>query len=274
MRFRHSACGTAVLCALMCLGAGSTKADTASETYLQLAASISGPVTAAPDEVVPVEIYGSRLSGGPLSWTLWLDATWSYDPDHRAEPVGGTLLASSPPFIWNMFQLTLPLGPLPPGEHTLTLVVEREFAVGHYNVAVDLAVTVGNVAVPVAVDVLPGACPNPYPLRSRGMLPVAVLGGPDIDVRAIDPSSVRLHGVAPVRWRFDDVSGPASPADGPDACPLGVADGAEDLLLMFDRRELSPALGEAARGDLMVLDLAAETLDGVPLEGADRIMLR
>jgi hypothetical protein len=59
--------------------------------------------------------------------------------------------------------------------------------------------TISRVPVPVAVDVKPTSCPNPLNLTSNGLVPVAILGTADLDVTTIDPASIRLHGLAPVR---------------------------------------------------------------------------
>lgn len=52
----------------------------------------------------------------------------------------------------------------------------------------------------VPVDVKPTSCPNPLNVGSKGVLPIAILGAEDFDVTTVDPESVRLEGVAPLRW--------------------------------------------------------------------------
>jgi hypothetical protein len=69
----------------------------------------------------------------------------------------------------------------------------------------------------INVDIKPGTCPNPVNVKARGVLPVAILGTADFDVTTIDPASVRLEGVAPIRWALEDVATPVPP------CPCGVA---------------------------------------------------
>jgi len=58
----------------------------------------------------------------------------------------------------------------------------------------------------VAVDVKPGSCPNPLNLKSRGILPVAILGSEDFDIDTIDIASIRLEGVMAVRSNIEDVA--------------------------------------------------------------------
>jgi len=65
----------------------------------------------------------------------------------------------------------------------------------------------------VAIDIKPGSCPNPLNLKSKGKLPVAVLGSEDFDVNDIDPASIRLkygdaEGVAAIRSNLEDVASP------------------------------------------------------------------
>src|SRR4030042_5245628 len=46
--------------------------------------------------------------------------------------------------------------------------------------------------VAVAVDIKPGSCPNPMNVKSRGVLPVAILGTAEFDVTTIVPESIQL----------------------------------------------------------------------------------
>jgi hypothetical protein len=44
----------------------------------------------------------------------------------------------------------------------------------------------------VYVDIKPGSCPNPINLKGKGVLPVAICGTEDFDVKTIDPESILL----------------------------------------------------------------------------------
>jgi len=129
------------------------------------------------------------------------------------------------------------------------------------------------VALEVALDVKPGSCPNPFNLASRGTLPAAVLGGPALDVAALDPASLRLAGVPALRWSVEDVAAPfAGARTSCGDCTTGGPDGFPDLVLHFDRRELAAALAGAADGACLLLELRG-SLDaahgGGPVRGAD-----
>lgn len=59
------------------------------------------------------------------------------------------------------------------------------------------------------VDIKPRSCPNPLNVKSQGILPVAILGTGDFDVSKIDPRTVLLEGVPPIRNSIEDVCAPA-----------------------------------------------------------------
>ncbi|MFW6186237.1 MAG: LamG-like jellyroll fold domain-containing protein, partial [Halobacteriota archaeon] len=92
----------------------------------------------------------------------------------------------------------------------------------------------------IFVDIKPGSCPNPLNLKSKGVLPVAILGTEDFDVSDIDPVTVKLEGVAPLRWSYEDVS---TPYEG-ELCGCNDlnGDGYTDLSLKFDVKELVESL--------------------------------
>ena len=102
------------------------------------------------------------------------------------------------------------------------------------------------------LDIKPGSCPNPVNARSRGRLPVAIVGGHDFDVSDIDLSSIALvrsgdpARVYPVRSSVEDV---AAPQVG-DACACSEAtiDGIDDLVLQFETQEVVSTLGLDAAG--------------------------
>ncbi|HLF13754.1 MAG TPA: hypothetical protein VI932_02550 [Bacteroidota bacterium] len=110
----------------------------------------------------------------------------------------------------------------------------------------------------VGFDFHPTSCPNPLNMSSPGISPAAILGAGDFDVMTIDPASIRLEGVAPVRWAISDVSTPFLPFIGKDECmdctTLGP-DGYADLTLKFNTQELAAALTGVANGDCRVVTI-------------------
>jgi len=129
------------------------------------------------------------------------------------------------------------------------------------------------VAREVAIDVKPGSCPNPFNLDSRGALPVAVLGSADFDVSSVDPSTLRLEGVAPLRWAHEDVAAPAEGRKGScSSCTTKGRDGHPDLVLHFDRAAFAAALGSAGDGACLLVTLSGNltaAAGGGPIRGSD-----
>ena len=137
--------------------------------------------------------------------------------------------------------------------------------------------------VSIPVDIKPGDCPNPVNLGSQGVLPVAILGTADFDVTTIDPSTVTLAGVAPLRWSLEDVGAPYEPLvrriDAYQCNTMGP-DGYLDLTLKFDTQEIAAALGNVNDKDVRTLQVRAQllgvlsVLGGTEVQGEDVVVIR
>ena len=133
----------------------------------------------------------------------------------------------------------------------------------------------------VPVDVRPGSCPNPLNCKSKGILPVAILGTAALDVTQIDPATVRLAGVSPLRWDYDDVAAPYEPVSGKQDCSTDCTsmgpDGYMDATLKFDSQEVLTALGEAVQdGACIVAQLTGnlrESAGATEIVGEDIIRI-
>lgn len=101
----------------------------------------------------------------------------------------------------------------------------------------------------VEIDIKPGSDPNSINLKSKGVVPVAVLTADDFDASTVDPSTVEFAGASPVRWTMEDVDG----------------DGDLDLIIHFKTQELG--LTE----DSTESTLTGETYDGELLWGTDTV---
>ena len=122
------------------------------------------------------------------------------------------------------------------------------------------------------IDIKPGGCPNPVNINSKGVLPVAILGTDELDVSNIDPETITLEGVAPLRYSMEDVAAPV--VDGLDCdCTTEGPDGYVDLTLKFDTQQVIGALGEVECGQEYILYLTGELNDETPIEGSDCILL-
>ena len=129
----------------------------------------------------------------------------------------------------------------------------------------------------IYVDIKPGACPNSFNPKSNGVLPVAVLGSEDLNVRTIDPATILLtregyaSGVAPLRWSYEDV---ATPFEG-ELCDCHDLDGDGylDLTLKFKTQKVKGTLELGAEGGntlpLLITGNLREDSCGVPIQGSD-----
>jgi len=136
------------------------------------------------------------------------------------------------------------------------------------------------------LDVRPGLCPNPFGKRqiefavgsnprTRGVLPVAVLGSETFDVTQIDLSTIRLEGVEPAM----SVGGPktgdiaTAPEDDSDcSCSNEGPDGFKDLTMEFPAAEIAAVVALGASGDETALTLTGTLYDGTPFEATDCVV--
>jgi len=108
----------------------------------------------------------------------------------------------------------------------------------------------------ITMDIKPGSCPNPLNLKSNGVLPVAILGSKDFDVKNIDPMTIVLGregvagGVTPIRYNYADV---ATPFTGELCdCHSLYGDGYKDLTLKFSKQEVI--------NELLLSEVAGQTI--------------
>jgi hypothetical protein len=123
----------------------------------------------------------------------------------------------------------------------------------------------------VPVDIKPGGCPNAFNLKSKGVLPVSVLGTPEFDVSQINIPTVRLTGAGDGLGFVAPLEGPPGPCD----CHDLTGDGIDDLSLKFDRQEMVEALGlhDVPSGQLVPLVVGGLLLDGTPFGGVDCVVI-
>lgn len=117
------------------------------------------------------------------------------------------------------------------------------------------------VALIVATDIKPQSCPNPLNINDNGVLSVAILGTSTFDATKVDPTSVKLEGVPPLRTALEDVASPFIPFVGRKQatdCTTAGPDGFTDLTLKFDARAVSAALGTVTDGQVRVLSMTGK----------------
>jgi probable HAF family extracellular repeat protein len=162
-------------------------------------------------------------------------------------------------------------------DHTYNIRVKVTDSKGQSDIAGSTLIIVPKPAIQVAVDIKPSSCPNPVNVKSSGMLPIAILGTDDYDITTIDPTSIRLAGVEPLRSGYEDVAGPVTDTNDCNCSEAGP-DGYLDLTLKFETQEIVEAIGDVNDGDILTLELTGVLFDPIPFEtpivGADCILIR
>ncbi len=111
----------------------------------------------------------------------------------------------------------------------------------------------GPCVVLVEIDIKPGSFPNSINLKSKGVVPVAILTTDEFDALAVDPTTVAFGpGAVPA------CDGHVEDMDG---------DGDLDLVLHFEIQESGLAFGDTDA------TLTGETFDGIPIEGTDSVKI-
>lgn len=138
-------------------------------------------------------------------------------------------------------------------------------------------------SVEVPFDIHPTSCRNPLNAKEPGgggeksVIPAAILGTATLDVTLVNLTTVRLEGVPAVRSSFKDVATPFVPFTGKQAatdCTTSGPDGFMDLTLKFNKQAVINALGGAlSNGQVLVLHLTGNLLDGTPIIGEDVVVI-
>jgi hypothetical protein len=136
------------------------------------------------------------------------------------------------------------------------------------------------------LDIKPGACPNPFNPRSRGIVPAAIAGKITFDVREIDHDSLELRRADGVGGSVRPLNGPPGPgfaiadvtshsSDETSDCHLSPPDGIDDLILKFLTPEFVESLQLASLTSeiSVLLTLTGRLLDGTPITASDCILI-
>jgi len=134
----------------------------------------------------------------------------------------------------------------------------------------------------VPFDIEPQECPNLFNSNSNGKFSVAIPGRVDFNLALVDPTTLKLMGVAPVfdSLELDEVT-PFSPFTGKQSefdCTVAGADGLLDLRLKYDTQDVVAAieadLGRPVQnGEILILPLNGQLYDGTPIIGEDVIVI-
>ena len=129
----------------------------------------------------------------------------------------------------------------------------------------------------VEIDIKPGSFPSSINLRKKGVTPVAIHTTQDFDATTVDPETVKLNGVAAVKWEIydcDEIPNPnyIDPIATPDE-PEMIGDGDDDLVLYFDTQELGAGPDPALEIGDTEATLTGETFDGDLIEGTGDVRI-
>ncbi|MFC2011354.1 right-handed parallel beta-helix repeat-containing protein [Chloroflexota bacterium] len=113
--------------------------------------------------------------------------------------------------------------------------------------------TFTELVIEVKVDIKPGSDPNSINLRSKGVIPVAILTANDFDASDIDPDTVAFgpSEAVPTHFAIEDVDG----------------DGDDDMILHFETQEVGLSVDDTEA------TITGQTLDGISIEGADTVRI-
>jgi len=101
----------------------------------------------------------------------------------------------------------------------------------------------------ITIDIKPGSDPNSINLKSKGVVPVAVLTTGAFDASTVDSTTVTFAGATPLRWAIEDVD----------------SDGDVDMVFHFDTRALN------LTATSIEATLTGLTAGGVPIQGMDSV---
>ncbi len=224
--------------------------------YMSIAEFIVSAIGNTGPQLVDIEL---EAEPGYESWV-------SFDPTiyTNVDPEDG-------PFPFEV-TYTVPAG-TPAGVYTFLIYMKVD---GQIIDEQEVEITVFN-KIFVPFDIKPTSCPNPMNRNAKGVLPVAIVGSPDFDVSMVDPGTVRLEGVAPLRWTWEDVTAPYYPLIGKRgmyACTEDGPDGIMDMTFKFKYQDIATLFPLASRGDVLVLTMTGMTYDGIPIEGEDVMVVR
>ncbi len=117
----------------------------------------------------------------------------------------------------------------------------------------------------VVIDVKPGSDTNVINLKSKGVVPVAILTTDSFDAGTVDPKTVQFAQAVPVRWTLEDVDG-----DGDKDMLFHF--NTQDLVLVSDQ-ELSLLSAKASSIAVKKATLTGKTADGYQLNGSDSVQI-
>ncbi len=255
------------------------------ECYQGICSAIDTPTACVEaGQQTQIAVTGELSGVSGMAFTAYqvvADAQWRYNDNHQVELINGKALDSKGFHFGSTFANKYTVTGGEAQKYTF-IYGSRVFGHGFYDVAVDLPMGEGSgSSTSLQLDIKPGSCPNPFNVGSKGVTPVAIVGTSELDVRSLDLDSIRLQGVAPVKYSYEDISSEIPNKSNVD-CTTSTADGKEDLSLKFLSQQLSAAIEtklgrQPFDGEIVTLELTAapagstESACGSGLTGEDSI---
>lgn len=123
----------------------------------------------------------------------------------------------------------------------------------------------GAEVIEVTISIKPGTDSSSINVNSAGVTPIAIFGAEDFDITTVDPASIRLEDVVPLRNALEDVDD----------------DGFLDLTLKFDTQELVQAIKNALGREVeddeeIIMYLTGNLMEefaSTPIEGEDVVVI-
>ena len=117
----------------------------------------------------------------------------------------------------------------------------------------------------MAIDIKPGNDQNNINLKSKGVVPVAILTTEDFDAATVDPATAEFAGAAPERWKLEDVDD----------------DGDDDLMFHFRTQDLvdlgqdstEATLTAQLTGGPITIQSTAQGSGGTIVSGTDEVRI-
>ena len=116
--------------------------------------------------------------------------------------------------------------------------------------------------------------------KSKGVLPVAILGTAELDVEDVNIATIELEYVPIIAGsnEVNDVAQPVPEVEVGDCnCTELGPDDHNDLVFNFKTKDILAAIGgvgSVTDGEPVTLTLRAELLNGTPIVGTDCILIR
>ncbi len=107
------------------------------------------------------------------------------------------------------------------------------------------------VSIIVAIEVPFNVITRKLNVKKNGVLPVVVRSSEDFDVTTINPETLTLEGVGPLRYQM----------------------GKKKLTLKFRAKDIVSAIGPVNDRDVVVLQLTGENVEGVAIIGEDPVII-